>query len=756
MGFRPFVYRTAQEQMLKGWVSNTSNGVIIEVEGAKKELDSFLKTLEDSPPPLSRVSSISSERLPPAGYGEFTIRESLANPDSTVLVSPDVSICSDCRTELLDPEGRRYMYPFINCTNCGPRYTIINAVPYDRPNTSMSTFKMCRQCQEEYEDPADRRFHAQPNACAACGPTLSIMGQGSDGSDPFETAVKIITGGGIAAIKGLGGFHLAVDPSRDAAVCLLRERKGRDEKPFALMVRDVGTARMLCDVDDQGRRCLESIESPVVLLPKRTDPELTLSGLVAGRSRYLGLILPYTPLHVMLMEKFPALIMTSANLSDEPLCAGNDEAVGRLGGIADTFLVHDRKIVLRCDDSIVRPDTKNPENGRLVLRRARGFVPAPVFLPMKGIPVLALGPELKGTVCLTKGDRAFIGQHLGDLKNLDTVSFLKEVVTHLMDILEVAPEAIACDLHPDYLTTHLASEDQDTPWPSGLPLYRVQHHHAHILGCQAENELAGPVIGFALDGTGYGPDGTVWGGELLYVDGIRMKRLGHLRQVWMPGGDRAVTEPFRMALSCMYEVLGPEEALKRAEEVFPSVSGENISILLKMLEKRSHGIFTSSTGRLFDAFSAMLGVCTHMRYEGQPAIELEMLTDRTVTDTLPFSIDGGGGETFVLDLLPAFKSAMGLVSDGRDADVLGGMFHRTLAAALGELAEKALADNSHLPRIAAFSGGVMQNETLSLMIREELEHRKIVPVFHRSVPPNDGGISFGQAVYAINASISGG
>lgn len=757
VGFRPFVYRIAQELMLKGWVSNTSDGVLVEVEGGKKSLEGFFEILENSPPPLSKISSIYREKLPSAGYGNFTIRESLPNPDVQVLVSPDVSICSDCSAELLDPGDRRYMYPFINCTNCGPRYTIINSVPYDRANTSMDKFSMCEQCTAEYEDPSDRRFHAQPNACPLCGPGLTLISKDESGAaDPFEAAVDLIMGGGIVAVKGLGGFHLAADPTEDETVSLLRSRKGRDEKPFAMMVRDIEVARKLCIVDEFGERYLKSTESPVVLLPKRDGPEMAVSGLVAGRSRYLGLMLPYTPLHVMLLEKFPALIMTSANLSDEPLCAGNDEAVERLGNIADAFLVHDRGIVLRCDDSIVRPDILSPEKGPLVIRRARGFVPAPVMLPVEGSPVLALGPELKGTVCMTRGDRAFIGQHMGDLKNFDTVNFLKEIVKHLTDILEVEPAAIACDLHPDYLTTRLAMDDGEKPWPADLPVHRVQHHHAHILSCQAENGLMGPVIGLALDGTGYGPDGTIWGGELLYVDGVTMKRLGHLKKVWMPGGDKAVMEPFRMALSYMFEVLGSEEALKTAEKLFPVVPPENIHVLMKVLERRSHGIHTSSTGRMFDAFSAMLGICTHMRYEGQPAIELEMLTDRTVTDTLPYSVDRGGDKTYEVDLFPAFESALGLMLAGVDAGVIGGMFHRTLAAAFGELMERALAENTHMARMAVFSGGVMQNETLLLMIREELERRRILPVFHRLVPPNDGGISLGQAVYAVNAIRSGG
>ncbi|MEE8320054.1 MAG: carbamoyltransferase HypF [bacterium] len=750
VGFRPFVYNTARDLDLRGWVTNTSDGVLIEVEGTPESLDLFMERLNDSPPPISKISSISHKQLPGLDYREFVIRESIANPDVKVLISPDVAICSDCRAELLDPGDRRYMYPFINCTNCGPRYTIINSVPYDRQNTSMDAFAMCEPCLSEYEDPSDRRFHAQPNACHDCGPQLSLLmpGRTEVEGDPFKKAVEFIARGETVAVRGLGGFHLVADPINDNAVRQLRTRKGREEKPFALMVKDVETASRLSAVDDTGKRYLLSTESPIVLLPKRDVPGIHLSSLVAPRSRYYGLMLPYTPLHVQLMEEFPVLIMTSANLSDEPLCAGNEEAVSRLSGIADAYLVHDREIVLRCDDSIVRPDTREPEKGPLVLRRARGYVPAPVFMPVEGDSVLALGPELKGTVCLTKGNRAFIGQHLGDLKNIETIDFLKEVVSHLTDILEVEPLAIACDMHPDYLTTGIAFEKGEKPWQEDLPVFQVQHHHAHILSCQADNGFLGPVIGLALDGTGYGSDGTIWGGELLFVDGTEMNRLGHLKQIWMPGGDKAILEPYRMALSYMFEVLG-RDADEYSKRLFPDIDPESLEILLTLIRNRSHGIMTSSAGRLFDAFSAMLGICNKARYEGQPAIELEMLTDGQVADILPFSIEGAGNSDIILDLQPAFARALELKLSGAEAGMLGGMFHRTFAAALGEAAEHALERFTDLDRRVVLSGGVMQNETLSTMITTEFENRNIQPVLHRAVPPNDGGISLGQAVYAI-------
>ncbi|UCF31480.1 MAG: carbamoyltransferase HypF [bacterium] len=750
VGFRPFVYRLALDLGLTGWVTNTSDGVLIEVEGTPAALAAFTGRLRGDAPPLASIASVKEQTLPPTGYLDFTIRSSLARADRRVLVSPDTAICVDCRRELLDPGDRRYRYPFINCTNCGPRYTIIRSVPYDRPNTSMASFTMCPACRSEYEDPADRRFHAQPNACFACGPRLGLVlsDGGKPDGDALEAAFGLLREGRIVAIKGLGGYHLAVDPADDGAVTRLRARKGREEKPLALMVRGIPEAGKLCRIDDSSRALLESTEGPIVLLRRLAHPDPALSPGVAPRSRYFGLMLPYTPLHVLFMEEFPMLVMTSANISEEPLCSGDEEVRTRLDGIADAFLMHDREITLRCDDSIVRPDADCPERGPIVLRRARGFVPAPVPLNRPGAEVLALGPELKGTVCLTKGDKAFIGQHLGDLKNLETVDFLREVVLHLADILQITPEALACDLHPDYLTTWLAEEGAgDTPWPKDIPVYRVQHHHAHVLSCQAEAGLDGPVVGLALDGTGYGTDATIWGGEILLVDGTRMERLGHLRTVWMPGGERAIEEPYRMTLSYLLEAQGEAEAAGTAGSLFPDLDPERLQLLLGLAAGRTHGIMTSSCGRLFDAFSALAGVCLHTRYEGQPAIELEMLTDASVADILPYSLDRGDDGTVIVDLVPSFATAVERRLAGDGAGVLGGLFHRTLAAALTDAVSACLEDHPGLPRRIPLGGGVFQNETLSAMLAEEFAARSLEPVFHRLVPTNDGGISLGQAVY---------
>ncbi|MCJ7500215.1 carbamoyltransferase HypF [bacterium] len=751
VGFRPFVYRIATELGLCGWVNNTTDGVVIEIEGEAEALNAFLVKLETTPPPLSKITSIKSLTKEPSGYRDFTIRHSLAGADPTVLVAPDSATCPDCVRELFDPENRRYRYPFINCTNCGPRYTILRSVPYDRPNTSMAKFPLCENCQGEYDNPADRRFHAQPNACHDCGPSLTLLDRNGTvtGSDPLVGAIEELKSGRVLAVKGLGGYHLAVDPKNTDAVLRLRKRKGREEKPLALMVRDLDTASLLCELSEHAKSILTSTESPIALLRRRQSPDVNISHAVAPKSRYYGLMLPYTPLHHLLMAQFDLLVMTSANLTEEPLCADNDEALQRLSQVADTFLVHDRDIVLRCDDSIVRLDPVNPDEGPVVLRRARGFVPSPVNLPMDGKPVLALGPELKGTVCLTRGNCAFIGQHLGDLKNLETLEFLKEVVSHLMDILEVTPSIIVRDLHPDYLTTGITETDENVPWPSDIPVIAVQHHHAHILSCQAEAGLTGSCVGIALDGTGYGTNGTIWGGEILHVDGIHMDRRGNLKPIWMPGGEKAIEQPWRMAVSCLFEIFGEAETSRVAQGLFPDLSEEDIQVIIGLCVRRTHGVWTSSAGRLFDAVSALLGICTHTRYEGQAAIELEVLTDDSVTDILPYSLVEREGGRLEIDLMAAFESILHKLQKGVSVPALGGMFHATMARALAEAAARIVEGLNGIDRSIPLGGGVFQNEYFCSMISRVLVRNSLKPVVHRQVPTNDGGISLGQAVYGL-------
>jgi hydrogenase maturation protein HypF len=619
----------------------------------------------------------------------------------------------------------------------------------------MADFKMCDLCQAEYDNPSDRRFHAQPNACQECGPSLTLVDDQSTakgvlkGTASLTGGIKVLKSGGILAVKGLGGYHLAVDPANSEAVERLRERKGREEKPLALMVRDLTTANLLCDLSSLAEDMLTSTESPIALLRRRQKPEIPISHAVAPRSRYYGLMLPYTPLHHLLMAEFDLLVMTSANLTEEPLCAQNEEALERLDKIADAFLVHNREIVLRCDDSIVRLNPVNPDEGPVVLRRARGFVPSPVNLPLEGEPVLALGPELKGTVCLTRGNRAFIGQHLGDLKNLEPLEFLKEVVSHLMEILDVTPSVVVRDLHPDYLTTGLSQNDEDVPWPSNIPVISVQHHHAHILSSQAEAGLSGPCVGIALDGTGYGTDGTIWGGEILHVNGTDMARKGYLKPVWMPGGEKAIEQPWRMALSCLVEILGYKETSRVAPGLFPGIPEEDIQVIIGLCARRSHGVWTSSAGRLFDALSALLGICTHSRYEGQAAIELEVLTDEGVIDILPYTLVEMDDDRIEVDLMPALETALGKLQKGISAPALGGMFHATMACAMVESTARIVEGLEGVGNAIPLGGGVFQNELFCSMISKELTKKSLKPLFHRHVPTNDGGISLGQAVYGL-------
>ena len=552
VGFRPFVFQLAEKYQLKGEVANTSSGVTIHVEGSAEHVAAFEKDLAAKPPPLAYVVEITRQPETAKNYADFTIVKSKGESEISTLISPDVAVCDDCRAELFDPADRRFRYPFINCTNCGPRYTIIDDIPYDRPKTSMRYFKMCAACQAEYDDPTNRRFHAQPNACAECGPRVTLCDKSKNiivVADPILKAAELLKNGRVLAIKGLGGYHLAVDAANADAVTRLRQRKLREEKPLAVMSLDLAAIRRYAEVNDEEEKLLSSIQRPIVLLKKKTSG--LLCDAVAPRNKYFGVMLPYTPLHYLLLQlDFTALVMTSGNLSEEPIAIDNDEAFDRLAGIADYFLVHNRDIYLRSDDSIVR----HAAGTKRFIRRSRGFVPIPVFLQNKVPHILACGAELKNTVCLTKQDKAFLSQHIGDLENLATYDFLNLTVNHLKRILAIHPEIIACDLHPDYLSTRYAEEQP------AIPKIQVQHHHAHIVSCMAEHKLDGPVIGLAFDGTGYGSDGAVWGGEILIVEKHDFKRVGHLAYVAMPGSTAAIKEPWRMAVSYLQDAYGSDVA----------------------------------------------------------------------------------------------------------------------------------------------------------------------------------------------------
>jgi hydrogenase maturation protein HypF len=734
VGFRPFIFKLAATHGIRGWVRNTSGGVIIEAEGESGNVSTFLRDISTEAPPLAVITDLKSENVNPVGDKGFVILAS-APGANRAQISPDCDVCGDCLGELFDPGDRRFLYPFINCTNCGPRYSIITGIPYDRPYTTMAPFPMCGDCRSEYEDPMDRRFHAQPVACPACGPRLGLVdakGETVPG-DPLLEALTLLHKGGILAVKGIGGYHLAVDACNDAAVRELRRRKQRDEKPFALMAPDMDAIARFAAFDEMEKRLLAGPERPIVLLPKLDGNPI--APLVAPANGYFGVMLPGAPLHhLLLRNNFIALIMTSGNISDEPIAYRDDEARERLGAIADLFLVHNREIHTRADDSVIRVFRGNP----LFLRRSRGYVPRSVRLPQKQRSVLAVGAELKAVVCLTREDRAFMSQHIGDLKNAATLNSLEEIAAHLERILEIRPEVVAHDLHPDYLSSVYAAGLKD------VPLAPVQHHHAHMASCMAENGLEGETIGVIFDGVGYGLDGTIWGGELLVGDYRAMRRVGHLRTVAMPGGDAAVKEPLRMAVSYLHDLYG--SALFEAPvPCLAEVNERERQIFLKMLEQGINSPLTSSCGRLFDAVAAMIGVRSRISYEGQAAIELEALAEEADTDTVyPYSIVSTSGN-LLLDMRPMLQ---GIVADlpVESRSVIARRFHNTVAMATTDACAK-IRDAGGVNRVV-LSGGSFQNKLLTEGIYSGLAGEGFEVFTHRLVPPNDGGLALGQAVVA--------
>jgi hydrogenase maturation protein HypF len=740
VGFRPFVYRLATENNLTGFITNTAAGVSIEVEGETEAVEAFLTRLPKEVPPLARITSMGVADRPSGHDIAFRILPSRAGEPRRVLIAPDVAICGDCLAELLDPADRRFLYPFINCTNCGPRYTIVRDIPYDRAKTSMAAFPMCPECQGEYDDPRNRRFHAQPNACWKCGPHVELWnaeGRRRESTDPIAEAVELLAAGDIVAVKGLGGFHLAVDAMSEAAVTRLRERKRRVEKPFAVMVATLAEVEAFGRLNDASRALLESPAHPIVLLRKQQPERLAPS--VAPFNRDLGVFLPYTPLHHLLFaeKRFSALVMTSGNISEEPIAIDNAEAVERLRGIADYFLVHNREILLRADDSVLRVAGGR---GRQV-RRSRGYVPAPIFLKEDLPPVLAVGGELKNTICLTRGREAFLSQHIGDLENLESYKFFESTVKGLKRILEVEPQIIAYDLHPDYFSTRWALEQQ------GVELVGVQHHHAHIASCMAENQLDGRVIGFALDGTGYGLDGHIWGGEVLVGDYRGFERVAHLEYIPMPGGSAAVVEPRRMAISYLFHYFGRDFWQMEA----PFVRGldrRRTEALLGVIEHGLNCPLTSSAGRLFDAVAALVGVREQVNYEAQAAIELEAAMSATSRgDGYRFQIrEEGGG--WIIDARPVFLALVRDIRKGVSIDVMSYRFHMGFVDALARTADL-VRTRSSLDRIC-LSGGSFQNRFLSRHLQRHLEAQGFRVFAHAEVPCGDGGISLGQAVVAAH------
>jgi hydrogenase maturation protein HypF len=694
---------------------------VAEAEGACDALDCFVERLRSEAPPLARIEEMLVAEMDPVGGRDFVIRESRAQEGEFVLVSADVATCPDCYRDFTDPANRRFGYAFTNCTNCGPRYTIIRDIPYDRPNTTMAGFHMCRACQAEYDDPGNRRFHAQPNACAECGPQLSA---------PISEAQRRLSEGEIVAIRGLGGFHLACDPRNDGAVRRLRERKRRSDKPFALMARDVAAVEAFCVVSDDDRRALVGTRCPIVVLPRRGDAGI--SAAVAPGNNTIGVMLPYTPLHHLLFTgaAYDALVMTSGNLSEEPIVTANEEALERLGPLADWFLLHNREIYMRADDSVVRTF----EGAERVLRRSRGFVPQAIDLGMEVAEIVACGGELKNTFCLSKGRYAVLSQHIGDMENYETLVFFEETLANLKKLFRVEPRAVAHDLHPAYLSTQYALRVPD------LEKIGVQHHHAHVASCMAENGLRGKVIGVAMDGTGYGTDGKIWGGEFLVADYGGFERRAHLRYVPLAGGDAAVRQPWRPALAYLADTFGgaaefPELAIWR------EVPESQRKLVRSMIAHGVNSIETSSCGRLFDAVASLIGLRQQINFEGQAAIELETIAADGVVDAYPFGLDGDS-----VDFRPAIEGIVREVREGTPAGAIAARFHNTVAEAIVEVCRRLRAEEK-LNRVC-LSGGTFQNMKLLARTLAGLRRLEFEVFIHAQVPPNDGGIALGQAVVA--------
>jgi hydrogenase maturation protein HypF len=739
VGFRPFVYSLATSLGLGGLVGNDTDGVFAEVEGDVAAVQRFLVLLEQQAPPLARIERVTTSSLRATGSAAFAIAPSeRGGPAVRTLVSADTATCADCLAELGDPADRRFGYPFINCTNCGPRFTIVRDVPYDRALTTMSGFEMCPRCAAEYHDPGDRRFHAQPVCCPACGPRLRLLdrsGTELTGTDPIQAAAALLRAGQIVAVKGLGGYHLAVDAGHERAAAALRGRKHREDKPFAVMAADVAAAARLAEVDETAAALLASPRRPIVLLPRR--PGRAAAPSVAPGNRQLGVMLPYTPLHHLLLAELGApIVLTSGNFSDEPIAYRDADALERLAGLADAFLVHDRAIHIRTDDSVVRA-FRGRES---VLRRSRGYVPEPIGVPVPfGRPVLACGAELKSTFCLGSRGHAFLSHHIGDLENVETLQSFAAGIEHFERLFGLEPQVIAHDLHPDYLSTSYAKRRADD---RGLELASVQHHHAHIASCLADNGERGPVIGVAFDGTGYGPDGTIWGGEFLVADLAGYERAGHLDQVPMPGAAAAIRQPWRMAATYLAAAYPPGE--------YPAELGVAVrnhaswSAVLTMARRGINAPLTSSAGRLFDAVAALLGVRDAVTYEGQAAIELEQLADPAEPGAYAATIlDGPPLRILAADLI---RAAADDLAAGVAPPVIAARFHHGVAAMI-EHACIRLRDR-HALNTVALSGGVFQNLLLTSRTVDRLTAQGFRVLLHHRVPCNDGGISYGQAVIA--------
>jgi hydrogenase maturation protein HypF len=738
VGFRPFIYGLAKELELTGWVQNTSAGVDIELDGPAGTLDRFLEALNTQAPPLSKIDSITSESTSPNGFLDFTIVESQAVEGAFQPVSPDVSLCSDCAREMFDPEDRRFRYPFINCTNCGPRFTIIKDIPYDRPFTTMAPFEMCKDCEQEYHDPLNRRFHAQPVACSVCGPHVWLEIDGvivSEKDAAIVQARNLLREKKILAVKGLGGFHLACDATDPGVVSELRHRKMRVDKAFAVMMPNIETVEENCELNEVERQLVITRERPIVVLDRHDHSKI--GGEVAPGQNTIGVMLPYTPLHELLIEPegdYPdALVMTSGNISEEPISTENVEANSRLGNIADAFLMHNRDIRTRCDDSVVREF-----DGEIYpLRRSRGYAPNPIHLKWEGVPILAAGGELKNAFCVSRGKYAFLSHHVGDMENFETLQSFEDGISHFERLFRITPEAIAYDLHPNYLATNYAF---DRASRDGLALFGIQHHHAHIASCIAENGHPGDteVIGVAFDGTGYGEDGAIWGGEVLVADYLTYDRVYHLSYVPMPGGDRAIREPWRVALAWIGKA-GLDS--KDFPHFLETIDTKTVEIVRQQIKREINSPLTSSMGRLFDAVASMIGIRNTVNYEAQAAIELEALIDMNEDDYYHIEILDG-----VIDPSQLIQSICADVKAGVSAPVISARFHNSITRMVNEVCMK-LRELRGISEVA-LSGGVWQNMALLEAVVHRLRKGGFTVYIQRQVPANDGGVALGQLAIA--------
>lgn len=737
VGFRPFVYRLAHELNLGGWVLNSSQGVTVEVEAISNLLDMFVSRLQNELPPHATINYLDCQQIPLVGEQTFEIRHSSDTGVKTAIVLPDLATCPECLKEVFDPANRRYRYPFTNCTHCGPRFSIVQGLPYDRPNTTMRLFEMCDRCRAEYENPFDRRFHAQPNACPKCGPQLALWDKNGETLSVRDEALmataEAIRQGKVVAVKGIGGFHLMVDGRNMEAVELLRSRKHRDEKPLALMYPSLESVKSDCEVSQFEEKLLTSSEAPIVLLQRR-DTDIAPN--VAPGNPYLGVMLPYTPFHHLLMKElgFP-VVATSGNLSGEPICTDEYEALTQLGSIADLFLVHNRPIARHVDDSIVREAAKR----ELILRRARGYAPLPIELPKNTPTLIAAGSHLKNTAVVTSGRQAFISQHIGDMDTVQAYDAYQHVIRDFQQIYKLHPSAVVCDLHPDYRSTHYAEA-------SGLPIIRVQHHYAHVLSCMAENHIDAPVLGVAWDGTGYGTDGTIWGGEFLAVNQKRFDRIAHLMPFRLPGGDQAVREPRRSAFGLLYAVYGEDIPLDLPP--IQSFSPTELRLMKTALRNGINAPITSSVGRLFDAAAALIGLRQYSSFEGQAAMDLEFIQAGRITDKCyPFAVteitSASKPLRRILDLKLTILAIVDDLRAGIPTGEIASTFHNTLTEIIIEIAR--LVGEKQV----VLTGGCFQNKTLLEHTIDRLHDEDFSPYWHQQIPPNDGGIALGQIMAAL-------